>query len=203
MKKNKNNIIIASGNKGKVREIKNIINIDSINLIKKEKTIKVIEDGNSFFKNALKKAKTYSNYFKTAALADDTGLVVDSLGGKPGIHSARFAGKNSTDKKNIDKLLKKLENKKNRNARFITVMVLYCPSGKYFSSKGICEGSITKQNIGENGFGYDPIFKIKNKDKTMAQLTIEEKNKISHRGKAIKKMKKIIKNNFNEIFNNN
>ena len=130
------------------------------------------------------------------SLADDSGLVVDALDGKPGIYSSRYE---STDEKRINRILNELSEYKNneRTARFVCAMALVKPDGEtLFSCKGICEGIITATRSGSGGFGYDPIFHVTDKNKTMAELTLEEKNLVSHRGKALKQMLEWMKNNF-------
>jgi XTP/dITP diphosphohydrolase len=117
--------------------------------------------------------------------ADDTGLEVEALDGAPGVYSGRFAGEPRSDERNIDLLLEKMEEKPNRKARFRTVIALIL-EGKEYQFEGVAEGEILKERVGEKGFGYDPVFKPIGFDKTFAQLSLEEKNQISHRGKAVK-----------------
>ena len=156
---------------------------------------KIVEDGKSFFENAMKKAKTVSEKTGLLAIADDSGLEVDALGGRPGIYSARFAGENATDKENNERLLMEMKDipLEKRGAQFRCVMVAYRPDGKWIKTEGICRGTITTEPRGEKGFGYDPVFLPEGHDKTMAELSMEEKNRISHRGKALAALKKEIK----------
>ena len=192
-------ILIATKNKGKVNEIKNILSDLPIKIITlgKEDRSKVIEDGKNYFENALKKAKFYGDKYGYITLADDSGLEIDALNGKPGIHSARFLGENTPFDQKIDEILKLLKNAKNRKARFKTVAVLYLPkTGKYYKAEGVVEGAILKspQKKEGSGFGYDPIFKPNGFDESFSILGEEIKNKISHRSKALKKIKSIIEN---------
>jgi len=195
-------IVIASKNKGKIKEIKSFYN----DLMKVEwltfKNFKdfpdVIEKGKNFLENARLKAKSISLYTGRITLADDSGLEVDFLGGKPGVKSSRYNGENATDKQNRDKLLKEMENTKNiseRTARFVCSMVLWDPrKGSIFETSGVCEGVIGFEEKGSGGFGYDCIFIPSGYNKTMAQLSLAEKNKISHRGKALKALYEFIVN---------
>ena len=154
------------------------------------------ETGKTFFENAYLKAKYYAEKTGLLSLADDSGLEVDILNGAPGIYSSRFAGENASDEENNKKLLELLKNVplEKRKARFVCVIVVYHPSGKYIKSEGIWEGLIGFEPRGSYGFGYDPIFLVPeyNYKKTAAELPIEEKNKLSHRGKALVKLKDIL-----------
>ena len=182
-------LLFATSNKNKVLEIKkvlpkefNIKSLDDIGFCEE-----VPENENTIEGNAIFKANYIYKKYNLNVFADDTGLEVDSLNGKPGVHSARYAGisKNSTD--NINKLLKKLKNKKNRKARFKTVIALILNS-KIHTFEGVVEGIITKKPKGENGFGYDPVFIPSGYTKTFGELSIEEKNSISHRSLAMNKL---------------
>ena len=182
-------LLFATSNKNKVLEIKkvlpkefNIKSLDDIGFCEE-----IPENENTIEGNAIFKANYMYKKYNLNVFADDTGLEVDSLNGKPGVHSARYAGisKNSTD--NINKLLKKLKNKKNRKARFKTVIALILNS-KIYTFEGVVEGIITKKSKGENGFGYDPVFIPSGYTKTFGELSIEEKNSISHRSLAMNKL---------------
>lgn len=182
-------LLFATSNKNKVLEIKkvlpkefNIKSLDDIGFCEE-----VPENENTIEGNAIFKANYIYKKYNLNVFADDTGLEVDSLNGKPGVHSARYAGisKNSTD--NINKLLKKLKNKKNRKARFKTIIALILNS-KIHTFEGVVEGIITKKPKGENGFGYDPVFIPRGYTKTFGELSIEEKNSISHRSLAMNKL---------------
>ncbi|MEZ0322797.1 MAG: RdgB/HAM1 family non-canonical purine NTP pyrophosphatase [Hydrogenothermaceae bacterium] len=195
-------ILLATTNEGKIRELKKLfegIDIEILSLKDFENRIEVEEDRETFLENAIKKAKEYALYYNMPVLAEDSGLVVDALNGYPGVYSARFYGIEfggkfdieslSKDEKNIQKVLKLMENEKNRSARYVSVVAFYSPEGFGIFSEGVCEGEITDKPVGSMGFGYDPIFRPLGFDRTMAQLTVEEKNKISHRGKAFYKLK--------------
>jgi XTP/dITP diphosphohydrolase len=182
-------LLFATSNKNKVLEIKkvlpkefNIKSLDDIGFCEE-----IPENENTIEGNAIFKANYMYKKYNLNVFADDTGLEVDSLNGKPGVHSARYAGisKNSTD--NINKLLKKLKNKKNRKARFKTVIALILNS-KIYTFEGVVEGIITKKSKGENGFGYDPVFIPRGYTKTFGELSLEEKNSISHRSLAMNKL---------------
>ena len=182
-------LLFATSNKNKVLEIKkvlpkefNIKSLDDIGFCEE-----IPENENSIEGNAIFKANYMYKKYNLNVFADDTGLEVDSLNGKPGVHSARYAGisKNSAD--NINKLLKKLKNKKNRKARFKTVIALILNS-KIHTFEGVVEGIITKKPKGENGFGYDPVFIPRGYTKTFGELSLEEKNSISHRSLAMNKL---------------
>ena len=192
-------LIIASNNSGKIKEIKDIFKNKFDEIISMKEAgcnIDVVEDGTTFFENAFKKARTISEFTQSVALSDDSGLVVDALNGAPGIYSARYGGENTNDEKNIDKLLLNMKDVKNRQARFVSCVVLYFPEGKFLSAVGTAEGEILYERKGEGGFGYDPVFYSYELKKSFAEASIEEKNKISHRGKALrllyKKLKEVI-----------
>ncbi|MFC2144826.1 RdgB/HAM1 family non-canonical purine NTP pyrophosphatase [Actinomycetota bacterium] len=186
-------IVIASKNKGKIEEIKTYRDsADGIKWLtyKDFKGFPDIEEiGDSFLDNAIIKAKSLAEYTGKLALADDSGLIVDALDGKPGVRSSRYAGQDATDKENRIKLLKVLkdvEDESKRSARFICSMILWDPKdGLVFKTDGICEGKISFKEKGSGGFGYDSIFTPSGLDRTMAQLGNSEKNRISHRGIAL------------------
>ncbi len=143
------------------------------------------ETGDTLDHNAFQKARYVKTHFGVDCFADDTGLEVDSLNGAPGVYSGRFAGEPRSDERNISLLLEKMEGKTNRTARFRTVIALII-NGKEYSFEGVAEGEILNEKVGLGGFGYDPIFQPEGFDRTFAQLTLAEKNEISHRGKAVK-----------------
>jgi len=152
------------------------------------------EDGASFVENALKKARFYSKYFGQIVIADDSGLEVDILKGRPGIRSSRYSGNSASDKENNKKLLKEMEGIpiSKRGARFRCSIAIVSPDGREEIVEGSCRGRIGFKEVGRRGFGYDPIFILPKYGKTMAQLTIEEKNRVSHRGKALRKLRRIL-----------
>ncbi len=154
----------------------------------------VEEDGETFVENALKKARYYSKYFGKITLADDSGLEVDSLNGLPGIRSARYAGEKASTQENNEKLLREMNGfpLSKRGARFRCVIAVVSPDGRELLAEGSCRGRIGLKEKGRKGFGYDPLFILPNYGKTMAQLPLEEKNRISHRGKALKKIRRML-----------
>ena len=184
-------LIIASNNAHKLVEIKAILGdfFDEI-LSMNEAGIshETIEDGNTFMENAEKKAREIAEISGCCSLADDSGLCVDALDGAPGIYSARFSGVHGDDKANNRLLLKKLEGVKNRSAHYTCAMALYRPDGSKVTAEGYLHGEIGFEEIGENGFGYDPLFILPELGKTTAQISPEEKNSISHRAAALKEL---------------
>lgn len=190
-----NEIVLATGNKGKIREFSGLLEgvfgrIISLNDL--ESPPEVVEDGATFRENALKKARAISAYSGKPALADDSGLAVDALGGRPGVYSARYAGEEATDRDNVTKLLTELGSNENRNARFVCVLALVTPDGKEMTAEGTCDGVILTEPRGEGGFGYDPVFYLPEYGKTMAEIPPELKNKISHRARAAESLIKLL-----------
>lgn len=182
-------IVIASNNKGKINDFKAIFPKDNvIGISEVIKDFDVEETGNTFEENARLKSEAAAKALNTAVIADDSGLEVFALNGEPGVYSARYAGLNKSDEANIDKLLHNLEGNSEREAQFVCVISMSTPGEETRTFKGTVSGVITTERQGENGFGYDPIFFVPEKGKTMAQLTTEEKSEISHRGNAIKKL---------------
>ena len=183
-------MILATNNKGKLMEIKKILKEYEIYSLKEKNIdIDVVEDENTFYGNALKKAKEIYEISGEPVIADDSGLCVDALDGRPGIYSARYAGENATDSDKNNKLLSELKDvpEKDRTAHFTCAICCILPNGEKIEVEGICEGSIAFEPHGNGGFGYDPIFKYG--DKSYAELSSEEKDAISHRGKALRKLK--------------
>lgn len=193
-----NKLIIATKNQGKVKDFKQLFagyGVEVVSLLDLSEPVPDIEENGSTFKeNAATKAETISQLFQLPVLADDSGLVVDSLGGRPGIYSARYAGESKSDKANVEKLLKELKGKKTdeRQARFICVLAIARPGHETLFTEGRCEGEITEKPYGTNGFGYDPVFCPSGMERTMAELSLEEKNQISHRRQAINELKEEI-----------
>ncbi|RCW41834.1 MULTISPECIES: XTP/dITP diphosphatase [unclassified Halanaerobium] len=191
-------IIIGSGNKNKIKEIKDFfsnLKLDFVGLPEDINLPPVIEDGSSYRENALKKARQRSKELQQTVLADDSGLSVDYLDGAPGIYSARFAGEESSDKEKYLKIISLLKDSRidERKAAFVSAVALVDPQkGDEIVVEGRVEGVITLNPAGDYGFGYDPIFYLPEYGKTMAQLSPKEKNKISHRAKALKKMKEVL-----------
>ncbi len=180
-------LIVASGNKGKLKEIEQILGdiYEVVPMAQVGYSEDIEETGVTFYENALIKAKTVSLALGEDVLADDSGLMVDCLGGAPGVYSARYAGDHGNDKLNRDFLLKNLENQTNRKARFASSVVLYKKDGTIVSGYGETLGEILYAEDGENGFGYDCIFKSDDLGKSFGVATNEEKNKVSHRYRAI------------------
>ena len=191
-------IIFATKNRGKFRELKNLfdknkINAELISLNDLKEEISIKETGKTFLENALIKAKTVFKTFNLPVIADDSGLIVKELKDKPGIYSARYAGKNADDNANNNKLLRELQGVANREAYFECALAYIDKNGKRFVAEERCYGEIIDSPKGENGFGYDPIFFLKEFGKTMAEIDLETKNKISHRGKAFRKLINFLK----------
>lgn len=184
-------IIIATNNSGKLLEYKNAFSSFNFNVVGlSDLNLNLdppLETGDTFLENAEIKAKYYSIHLNEIVIADDSGLVVDSLNGEPGVYSARYAGDHD-DEANNEKLLLKLQNKSDRSAHFVTNIVAIKPTGEKMVVTGRLNGEILKKKRGINGFGYDPLFYVPQKDKTLAEMTINEKNSISHRGIAFKKL---------------
>ena len=182
-------LIIASNNAHKLVEMKAILGeyFDEI-LSLRESGIEheTIEDGTTFLENAEKKAREIAEISGCCAIADDSGICVDALGGAPGIYSARFCGHHGDDEANNQLLLKKLEHEENRRAHYTCAIVLVYPDGRTVSAEGYLYGEITDKRAGANGFGYDPYFYLPEYGCTTAELDPEIKNKISHRANAIK-----------------
>ncbi|PIG99636.1 XTP/dITP diphosphatase [Clostridium combesii] len=191
----KKEVIVASNNKDKIREIKEILkkfNIDALSMKEAGIDIDIEEDGNTFMENAYKKAATiYEILPNYMVIADDSGLMVDALNGAPGIYSARFAGEHGNYKKNNEKLLKELDGKKveERKAKFVCSIVFIIDKDNVIRVQGEINGVIGEKEIGEDGFGYDPLFYIPEYKKTFAQMDSQTKNSISHRGEAFRKLK--------------
>ncbi len=181
-------LVIATRNKNKLKEFKEILSdldIDLQSLDDFGPTPPAVEDGNTFDENAYKKAIHTAKVLGLPALADDSGLVVEALHGAPGVYSARYAGENASDDDNCRKLLAELAGVENRRAYFQCVLSIAVPSGPALTYEGKCDGVIIDDKRGNNGFGYYPIFYFEELGKTFAELTMEEKNRVSHRGKAL------------------
>ena len=191
-------LVLASGNKGKLAEFQRLLEgLDvQIHSMKEYPEIgEIVEDGSTFAENALIKARAVCKATGKPAMADDSGLAVDALNGAPGIYSARFAGEQRSDADNNAKVLQLLEGVEDskRTARFFCVIAIVLPDGREYTVEGTCEGTILRALRGEGGFGYDPLFYVESLDKTFAELTMEEKNRISHRGHANRKAVEIIR----------
>ncbi len=181
-------LVLATRNSGKIAEFKTFFTgfptqVKSLNDF--GPTPQAVEDGKTFEDNAYKKAHFTARVLGFPALADDSGLVVEALGGQPGVFSARYAGEGAGDEANIGKLLKAMEGVSDRRAAFECVIAIAVPRGPALIYEGRCEGEIAREQIGKNGFGYDPVFFYPPLGKTFAEMSQEEKNRVSHRGKAM------------------
>ena len=191
-------IIAATGNAGKIKEIKKIfsdVNLEILSMGEIGIDIEIEENGTTFAENALIKARTISKMTNEIALADDSGLCVEAMGGAPGIYSARYAGADATDQQRIEKLLEEIEGEENRKAKFVSVIAMVFPDGKELTADGEVHGQIAQKVFGEGGFGYDPVFISDELGKTFGEATPEEKNSISHRARALNRMYDKIKEN--------
>ena len=191
-------IIAASRNQHKITEIEAITKKFGMNIVSRDEAgipkFEIEEDGETFEENSFKKANEIMKVCGKITIADDSGLMVDYLGGAPGVYSARFAGEDGNDTKNNEKLLMLLEgvSYKERRAKFVSVITMVYPDGTQLAARGECEGHIIDAPVGENGFGYDPLFVPDGYQRTFAQLSAEEKNQISHRAKALKQLEKLL-----------
>jgi XTP/dITP diphosphohydrolase len=184
-------VLIATKNVGKVKEFQTLFDrygIKAVSLLDLEQELPDIEEtGSTFEENAALKSEGIAEILNIPVMADDSGLVIDALDGRPGIFSARYAGEPKDDKRNIVKVLNELENvpEEKRTARFVCVISVSVPGQPTIFRKGFCEGTIGMEEVGNHGFGYDPIFIPEGQQQTMAELSPDEKNKISHRSNAI------------------
>jgi len=191
-------LVLATGNPDKQKEIVALlgdlpITIRTLNEF--EPLPPIIEDGETCEANAIKKATVIANHTGLLALADDTGLEVEALGGRPGVYAARYAGEHATYQDNCRKLLEELQGVPvgKRAARFLTVIALAEPTNSVDVVEGVLDGTIAETVSGTDGFGYDPVFFVPELGKTLAQITLEEKNQISHRGRALAKVKDVLR----------
>ena len=190
-------IVVATKNKHKIIEFKAMLEplgYTILSLYDFDEFPEIIEDKDTFRGNAQKKAQELSEYLHKTVIADDSGLEVEALNSEPGVYSARYAGEDVTYDDNNKLLLKNLENIENRKARFVTCMCYFDISGEVLFFEDYLHGSIAKEYKGTNGFGYDPIFIPDGDSRHLAEYTLEEKNKISHRGKAFRKLVDYITN---------
>ncbi len=197
----KHSLVVATNNRGKLQELRQLLAGLPVELVSladvSRKPLQVVEDGDTFEANAIKKAREVSNATMMLTLADDSGLEVDALGGEPGVRSARFAGERATDAENNAALLTALDGlgadvAGDITARFRCVLAVIDPfyrNGEPIVVDGTCEGRLTRTPRGSGGFGYDPLFLVEGTDKTMAELTEEEKNRISHRARATQSLR--------------
>ena len=185
----KQRIVLASGNKHKIKEIADMLpEFEVVGYKDLGFNEEIVEDGTTFYENALIKAKTVSDALNLPALADDSGICVDALGGMPGIYSARYAG-DGVDAHNNQLLLENMKGQNNRKAKFVCCMVFYKPDGQIITATGETHGEIMDHEEGENGFGYDPLFFSHDLNKCLGVASAKEKNTISHRFRAISALK--------------
>lgn len=190
-------IVIATSNQNKLKEFRALLNGFEVNVLSLKDfplISPVVEDGKSFYENALKKATTVARQTGKFTVADDSGLEVEALGGKPGVFSSRFAGEEASDEENNARLLKELQGVPfdKRRAFFKCVLVMATPEGETAFVEGECKGMIIDELRGHYGFGYDPLFLVPEYDKTFSEIKPDEKNKISHRAKAFQKLLKLL-----------
>ncbi len=184
-------IVLATRNKGKTREIRELLSsfpIEIKNLDDFGPIPEVEEDGETFDDNAYKKAAFAARVLGYPAMSDDSGLVVTALGGQPGVRSARYAGETATDAENCEKLLREMKGKQDRSAAFECVISIAIPTGAALTYEGRCEGELLESPQGENGFGYDPLFFFPAFGKSFAEVPMADKNRVSHRGKALQEV---------------
>jgi len=203
MRKFSDKILIATKNQGKVAEIKDLVKdipITFLSLSDFPNIPDVIEDGVTFEENALKKARTIAAKTGLPSLADDSGLCIDALGGQPGVFSSRYAGEQTSDLEKCKHILEEMSEipDNSRSARFVCVLAFVFPHGEEHIFEGVCEGRITRELRGSLGFGYDPIFYYEEAQMTFAEMSSESKNKVSHRGQALRKFAEYLRQNFGE-----
>lgn len=191
-------IIFATGNVGKAREVAMMfadMDVKVQTLKEAGIDVEVIEDGKTFMENAIIKAKTIAEHTDKIVLADDSGLVIDYLNGEPGIYSARYMGEDTSYDIKNNNLLERMEGvpEKDRSARFVCAMAAVMPDGEIVETEGVMEGIIGYKLAGENGFGYDPIFYLPEFAASSAEISPEQKNAVSHRGKALRMMQEELK----------
>lgn len=183
-------VVLASKNPNKLRELRDILSTQGMEVVLESDVgadVDVEETGSTFEENAGLKARAVMEATGLPAIADDSGLCVDALGGGPGVYSARYGGPDLDDRGRCRLLLQSMQGQISRKAKFVSVVCLCMPGGDVISARGECDGTIAFAPQGEDGFGYDPVFFVPELRKTFAQLTAEEKNKISHRGRALQK----------------
>jgi XTP/dITP diphosphohydrolase len=191
-------ILIATTNQGKMKEIRNLVKglpAVFLSLSEVPDVPEIFEDGTTFEENALKKARAISQSTGMVTLADDSGLCVDALDGRPGVLSARYAGENASDEEKYLRILEEMQNipDSERSARFECALALVIPDGEEVIFRGVCEGRITRAPRGSSGFGYDPIFYFEEAGCTFAEMDRESKNQVSHRGRALREFAKFLR----------
>jgi XTP/dITP diphosphohydrolase len=198
MKNIPSKILIATANRGKVKEIRDLVEdipIEFLSLADMGEFPEVVEDGTTFEENALKKARMLSAATHLVTIADDSGLCVDALGGRPGVFSARYAGERSSDEDKCHRILEEMSEVPDwlRSARFVCVLALVTPDGEEKIFRGACEGRIIRELRGTSGFGYDPIFFDEKAGRTFAEMDRDSKNEVSHRGRALRELTEFLK----------
>lgn len=193
----KQRLIFATGNEGKMKEVREILAETGYEIVSMKEAgvdMDIIEDGKTFEENALIKAKAVMEATGELTLADDSGLEIDAFGGEPGIYSARYLGEDTPYIEKNQVILDRMKNvsEENRTARFVCAIAAAFPNGQTRTTRGTMEGIIGYEAMGENGFGYDPIFYLPKLCKYSAQLSSDEKNSLSHRGEALRKMKEVL-----------
>lgn len=184
-------IVIATGNQGKINDFKHIFkNYNVVGIKSLIPDFDVEETGTTFEENAAIKSEYGAKLLDKIVISDDSGLEVDALNNAPGVYSARYSGEDATDEKNLELVLEQMKNEENRNARFVCVIAVTIPGKGTQTFRGEVDGILLEEQRGENGFGYDPIFYVESLGRTTAEMSGEEKAQISHRGKAIEKMLK-------------
>lgn len=189
-------LVLATNNQGKVAEIRELLSSsydEIVTLADLGLDVKVEEDGDNFEANAIKKAVEISRRVEGDVLADDSGLSVAALGGRPGVRSARFAGENATDAQNNALLLEQMKGVKDRRAQFVCCIVLASGGKVKYSVEGTVDGEIAGELAGSGGFGYDPLFFLPESDMTFAEISLDDKNRISHRAVALRKLQELVK----------
>lgn len=191
--KQKQRLYLATQNQHKIEEIKDLLGdlFDVHTVFELGVSVEIPETGNTLQENSMQKAAYIAEHFQVTCLSDDSGLEVNALGGRPGVYSARYAGDPKDDAANVRKLLGELEGVSDRSARFVTVLTFH-HQGQYFSFEGGIQGQIASSPQGEHGFGYDPVFLPVGFDRTFAEMTMEEKNQMAHRARAMQKFKSFI-----------
>jgi len=188
--------VLASTNQGKIKEMREILKDTGARIVSREELgidIEVAENGATFMENALLKAEAIRKISGLPAIADDSGLCVEALDGAPGIYSSTYGGESLDDSARCAYLLKKLENVEHRSAKFVCTIVCSLPDGGVITAQGECHGEILKTPRGSGGFGYDPVFLVEGDGRSMAELSQEEKNSLSHRGEALRKFAQLVK----------
>jgi len=192
----KQKYVLATANPGKIKEMREILSKLDIDVVTRDDLgidIDIEESGTTFLENSTIKAEAICKLAGIPAIADDSGLIVDALNGEPGVYSSSFGGDNLTAYERCDFLLNKMVKTEQRKAKFVCTIVCAFPDGELLAATGECNGIITDKPAGDGGFGYDPVFQPDGYEKTMAQLTTDEKNRISHRGKALQNFSELLR----------